>query len=340
MSPDDAAPPATTAAGEHRDELAASSGSGARLQADDGTLDGRRWTRRRFLGYGLVGLIGAAFAGFELVEHGVLPGKQTLEGLDGACSVSSPALTFATAGPSRSGRFFSVARNRSVGYTVAYPPGHGPGSALPLAISLHGFGGSHTSGLGDVPLSQALAAQEHGRSLPPMALVSVDGGGLYWNPHPGDDPMAMIIHELIPMCQRLGLGSSPHKIGVIGISMGGYGALLLAEKNPGLIAAVAAISPAIWTTYAEARTANAGAFASAADFSSDDVVTHASALTGIPVRIASGTDDPFHPGVLALERTLPKSAIVEITSGCHDDAFFTSQQHASLTFLGEHIAQA
>ena len=122
--------------------------------------------------------------------------------------------------------------------------------------------------------------------------------------------------------------------------MGGYGALLLAEKNPELVDVVAAISPAVWTSYAQARAANAGAFASAADFASDDIVTHASALTGIPVRIASGTDDPFHPGVVVLERALPKSALVEITSGCHDGTFFSSQQHASLAFLGEHLAGA
>jgi pimeloyl-ACP methyl ester carboxylesterase len=248
-------------------------GAGTDLTQDLHTPDGRRWTRRRVLACGIGGFIGAAFTGFELVEHGVLPGKQTLDELDGACSVSGPALTFAPAGPSRSGRFFSVARNRTVGYTIAYPPGHGLGSALPLAISLHGFGGNHTSGLGGVTLSRALGARENGRSLPPMALVSVDGGGLYWNQHPGDDPMGMIIHELIPMCQRLGLGTSAHGLGAIGISMGGYGALLLAEKNPRLIAAVTAISPAVWTTYAEARAANAGAFASAADFASDDIVT-------------------------------------------------------------------
>jgi pimeloyl-ACP methyl ester carboxylesterase len=317
MSPGDGAPPATT--------------------ADDGVPGARRWTRRRVLACGIGGFIGAAFAGFELIEHGVLPGKQTLDAFDGACSVSSPSLTFPPAGPSRSGQFFSAARNRMVGYTIAYPPGHRPGSALPLAISLHGFGGNHASGLGGVSLSQALAARERGRALPPMALVSVDGGGLYWNPHPGDDPMAMIVHELIPMCQRLGLGGSPHAIGAIGISMGGYGALLLAEKNPGLIAAVAAISPAVWTTYAQARAANGGAFASAADFAGDDVVAHTSMLTGIPVRIASGMDDPFHPGVLALERALPKSAVVEITPGCHDDAFSSSQQHASLAFLAAHL---
>ena len=82
----------------------------------------------------------------------------------------------------------------------------------------------------------------------------------------------------------------------MGISMGGYGALLLAEKYPDLISAVAAISPAIWTSYAQARAANAGAYASAADFAADDVVTHAAALARVPVRVAAGLADPFHPG--------------------------------------------
>jgi len=297
-----------------------------------------RWTRRRVLACTAGAFIGAAFAGFELVEHGVLPGKGRLDELDGACSVSGPALTFAPEGPSRSGRFFSAARNRVVGYTIAYPPGHGPGSVLPLAVSLHGFGGNHTSGLGGVDLSQALAARADGRPLPAMALVAVDGGGGYWNQHPGDDPMAMIVHELVPMCRRLGLGRSPHGIGAIGISMGGYGALLLAEKNPDLISAVAAIGPAVWTSYAAARSANAGAFASAADFAGDDIITHVSALSGIPVRIASGSDDPFHPGVVALSKVLPRTATVDITAGCHDGHFFASQQHASLAFVGAHLS--
>lgn len=341
MTRDDRPPSVTMAeldqGGELTDDDGEGSGNPAQLSSAPG---GRHWTRRRVLAAGIGGFVGAVLAGFELVEHGVLPGKETLNELDGACSASSPRLTFAAPGPATSGKFFSAARNRTVGYTIAYPPRHVPGTALPLVISLHAFGGNHTSGLGDVPLSQALAGRQAGRALPPMALVSVDGGGLYWNPHPGDDPLAMIVHELIPMCQRLGLGKSPHTIGTIGISMGGYGALLLAEKNPHLIAAVAAISPAVWTTYTEARAANAGAFVSARDFARDDIVTHASTLSGIPVRVASGTDDPFRPGVLALQHALPSSAIVDIASGCHDDAFFASQQHAALAFLGGHLALA
>jgi fermentation-respiration switch protein FrsA (DUF1100 family) len=296
------------------------------------------WTRRRLLACGLGGLAGAAAAGYELVDHGVLPGKGLLDRLEGDCSAAIPPETFRTPGPTRSGTFYSRARGRAVGYSIAYPPGFAPGSRLPLAVFLHGFGGNHTSGLGGVSLAQALAGAVHGRRLAPMALVAADGGGLYWNPHPGDDPMAMVADELIPMCHRLGLGSGADRTGAIGISMGGYGALLLAERNQGLLAAVAAISPAVWTTYAAARSVNAGAFASAADFARDDVITHARALAGTPVRIASGLSDPFHPGVEALARVLPHSASVTFAAGCHDGSFFTSQQYASLAFLGAHLA--
>ena len=194
--------------------------------------------------------------------------------------------------------------------------------------------------MGGVSLSRALAGRRNGRALAPMALVSVDGGGLYWNPHPGDDPMAMIVNELIPMCQRLGLGRPPDRIGAIGISMGGYGALLLAEKHHQLIAAVAAISPAVWTTYAQARAANAGAFASAADFASDDVITHARRWPAC--RSASPPGTPTHStpaSSCSLTRSRgPRSST--ITDGCHDQSFFASQQQASLAFLGTHLARA
>jgi pimeloyl-ACP methyl ester carboxylesterase len=298
----------------------------------------RGWTRRRLLASGLGGAVCVAFAGVELVDRGVLPGKQKLDELDGACSVSTPAETLGRLGPSRSGSFFSNARNQAVGYTIAYPPGHQPGSRLPLVIALHGYLATHATALEGVTLAEALAERVDGRPLPAMALVAADGGVGYWNPHPGDDPMGMLVDELLPMCQRLGLGRRPGSVGTIGISMGGYGSLLLAEKHPDLIAGVGAISPAVWTSYAQAHAADAGAFASAATFAENDVVTHAGALRGTPVRVASGRDDPFHPGVEALARTLPGAAVVDITKGCHDGQFFSSQRTASLAFVGAHVA--
>ena len=124
----------------------------------------------------------------------------------------------------------------------------------------------------------------------------------------------------------------------MGISMGGYGALMLAEKHPEMFAAVAAISPAIWTSYDEAQAANAGAFASEATFREFDAVTHVGPLAGKPVRVASGNDDPFHPGVVGLSQVLPRPGTVTFSDGCHTDPFFTSQEPPSLQFLGVHIS--
>ena len=309
---------------------------------DAGGAASRQAPRRRFLRYALGGVVVAAAAGtagFELVSHGVLPGKSELDQLDGACAVPAADLAgYAPPGPQYSGTFYSAARQTSVGYTIAYPPGRRRGDRLPLVIALHGFGGNHTDALSGLSPAQAVALKPGGTPLPPMALVTADGGGGYWNPHPGDNPQAMLVDELIPLCQRAGLGAGTGTIGVLGISMGGYGAILLAEKYPRLIRAVAAISPAIWTSYAEAKAANEGAYASAADFAHDDAVTHAAALAKTPIRVASGSDDPFYPGVQALARALPKSAEVYFGGGCHSDSFFSSQEPASVAFLARHLA--
>jgi pimeloyl-ACP methyl ester carboxylesterase len=203
---------------------------------------------------------------------------------------------------------------------------------------LHGFGGNHNDSLVGMSPAQALALRVDGHDLAPMAMVTVDGGGGYWNPHPGDDPMGMVIDELIPMCQARGLGRSPQKIGMMGISMGGYGAVLLAEKYPHLIASVAAIAPAVWTSYTEARLANAGAYASSEAFTANNAITHANALAGKPVRVASADDDPFHPGVEALARAMTPSSAVQFYPGCHSGPFFLSQEPPSLAFLSQHLS--
>jgi enterochelin esterase-like enzyme len=314
--------------------------AGDQREQEGGTA--RRPTRRQALTFGLGGavVLAAGATGAKLVTDGVLPGRSLLDQLDGACSVASPPLEHARPGPSYSGRFYSRARGRTVGYTIAYPPGHQPSDELPLVVMLHGYGGNHTNALSGMTPAQAVALRVGGRPLAPTALVTVDGGGGYWNPHPGDNPMAMVIDELIPRCQRLGLGRSPRRIGTMGISMGGYGALLLAERYPDLIAAVAAISPAIWTSYAQARAANAGAYASAADFAACDAVTHAAALAGRPVRVAAGYDDPFYPGVQALARALPAGAVVDLAPGCHTSPFFIEQEPPSLAFLAGHLSAA
>ncbi len=313
--------------------------------ADVGADGGRprSWTRRRVLGWtagGLGAVAAVGVTGLELIVHDVIPGHQALNQLDGACSVGKPSVTLSPAGTSVSGQFQSVARDRVVGYTIGYPPGHTIGSRLPLVVALHAYGGDHTRVFSGLSLPQALAMRVSGMPLPAMAMVAADGGNGYWHPRPGDDPLGMIVNEVIPRCQNLGLGVPPNPIGVMGISMGGYGALLLAEKHPALIRAVAAISPAVWTSYGQASSANRSAFASTEEFSANDVFRYAQSLSDVAVRIASGTSDPFHLDVVALAKVVPGSPVLDFSRGCHTDPFFAAAQPPSLAFLGEHLSPA
>jgi pimeloyl-ACP methyl ester carboxylesterase len=287
-----------------------------------------------------VGVVaGASIGVLELVDHGVLPGKYALDQLIGACSVPAPSLSFAPLGPTVSGQFHSHFRQRTVKYTIGYPPGTHQGDEMSLIVMLHGYGGNHRNALVGMTPAQAVALKTTNSSPGvPCALVTVDGGNGYWNPHPNDDPMQMVVNELIPHCRVLGLGRAPRRIGLMGISMGAYGALAIAERNPGLASAVAAISPAIWTSYDQARQANSGAFASASAFDDGNVIAHVNSLNDVAVRVASSQDDPFLPGVETFTKVLPSGATVVISSGCHSDSFFLEQEPPSLQFLARHLA--
>lgn len=297
-------------------------------------------SRRRLLTWSLASIgsvIALGATGVELVDHGVLPGKSVLDELAGACDVDTTKFVTSGVGELFSGSFFSRARRCEVGYSVGYPPGHGRGSELPLVVMLHGEGGSHLGALFGMSPATAVSLIVDGSPLRPMALVTVDGGRGYWHPHPTDDPMGMVVDELIPMLQGWGLGRHPHTISTMGISMGGYGAILFAELHPELFSSVAAISPAIWTSYAQAVAVNPAAYDSAAQFERYDAVTHAASIRTTPVRIASGFSDPFHPGVVALTDRLGDDATVEFIGGCHTGPFFRLEEPPSLRFLSAQV---
>jgi dipeptidyl aminopeptidase/acylaminoacyl peptidase len=67
----------------------------------------------------------------------------------------------------------------------------------------------------------------------PLALASADGRGSSWRPAAHDDPFAMLLEELQPLLAGLGLRTRADTVGVLGWSMGGAGALRLAEAALG-----------------------------------------------------------------------------------------------------------
>ena len=68
----------------------------------------------------------------------------------------------------------------------------------------------------------------------------------------------------------------------MGQSMGGYGALLAAERDPARYRAVAVAGPAIFPSYDDERRSVGDAFDSPADFARYDVLAHAARCAGGP----------------------------------------------------------
>ena len=176
------------------------------------------------------------------------------------------------------GSFVSAARGGvATNWAIARPPGQT--ATLRPIIALHGKGQNAASVMAggvEQGLAQAVAA-----GIPPVAVVAVDGGGGYWHDRAsGEDSGAMVLNELIPMLASQGLDTS--RIGFLGWSMGGYGALLLgARLGAARTAAICAVSPALWTS--SGATAP-GAFDGADDYAANSV-WGLPALNSIPIRM-------------------------------------------------------
>jgi hypothetical protein len=286
--------------------------------------------------------VASAGAGYELVQDGTLPGKYQLAELTGACGSPPPA----PAGPLPSQRvvsFFSAYRRRRVHMVTLIPAQAAARAGLRVVIALHGADSDALSMADQVRPAMASAR------VPGLAVICVDGGNTYWHRRAdGDDPIGMILYEILPRARAAGMATS--QIGIAGESMGGYGALLLAERlaapgpvptAPPSVAGVAALSPAIFGSYADARAADSAAFDGQADFSRNDVLTGIRALRGVPAWIACGSDDPFESEAAAFRRRL--AAVTGhgvpggILPGCHDDAFWERNLPAALRFLGAHL---
>jgi pimeloyl-ACP methyl ester carboxylesterase len=208
---------------------------------------------------------------------------------------------------------------------VAYVlPGRGSDADAAVALGLGGF--------------LAAYVRAGGR---PFALAVMDAGESYFHPRAsradrsGEDRLAVATVDL-PRTVRDVLGAQRLREALMGFSMGGYGALLAAEREPARYRAVAVAGPAIFPSYEDERRSVGDAFDSAADFARYDVLSHAGALRGRPVRIWAGQRDPFLPGVRAFAHACP-TADVHVEPGCHDDGFWRASAASLIEFAGAHL---
>jgi len=233
------------------------------------------------------------------------------------CSAKHDPITY--------GGFDSKAMNRRIGWGL-FRPVPGP---LPLLLVLHGKGGNHEAGFRDLRLDRFLRA-----SGQRFAVATVDGGDdSYYHPRrSGISPQRMILDELLPALSEQQVLVDSFAVG--GWSMGGYGALLLAELlGPKRIRAVAVDSPALFLS---AGATPAGAFDDAEDFHRHDVLRFTSLLKHIPVRVTCGTADPFLSGARRLVQLDP-AVQHDFRPGGHDMDFWRGSMPKQLAFVGAHL---
>lgn len=295
----------------------------------------RRLSRRVVLsGAGLVAVAtGAVAVG---VNEGVVPGRSWLHrhlGPDG----EDGTVPRVAAGHVVSGSFISGARlGHRCGWTIAFPPGQG--RDLPVAVVLHGRGNDHSSAFNRNYLGLdrflTVAVSQGAR---PFALASVDGGETYWHARDsGEDAGAMVLDEFVPLLAAHGLDVG--RLGLMGWSMGGYGALRLAEQlGPNRVVGVAAVSPAVWHEFSESAP---GAFDDAADFADATILGRQRSLDGIPVRVDCGEGDPFYSATRDYVRGFHSRPAGAFEPGDHDVGYWRRMAPHQIRFLARAFASA
>jgi enterochelin esterase-like enzyme len=288
-------------------------------------------SRRWFLtgaGVAAVAVAGGGYAIWQSPSPGASPGSTGRS----SARLREPSVT--------NRAFRSKILGASVGYSLAVPAGHRLGDELPVVFMLPGRGGTAAGCMAGTRMPTFVADAIRSGDVPPFALAAVDGGESYWHPRTsGEDRMSMLMQEFVPMCaDRWMLGETRAGRAIMGWSMGGYGAILMAERYPQDFRAVAAASPAIWTSYDAMMLGPGDAFDSAVQFATYDVIVHADALAPTAVRVDCGLQDGFYPYVHAFVRSLPSPPAGVFIAGGHDGAFWLKVGPGQARFLGSQFA--
>ncbi|MBO1753932.1 alpha/beta hydrolase family protein [Allobranchiibius sp. CTAmp26] len=274
-----------------------------------------RFTRRGLLGGAAV----AALAGCSSAATGPAPTSRVVGSGAGRTSFALQ------------GRFTSTYLKATPTYQIVLPSTLTSIASASVAIGLHGRGGSHRAIIG----LQAQGAVDSASvaSGRPLALVTVDCGesNYFHRRADGTDAGAMVMQELLPHLAKRGMSTG--RVGLYGLSMGGYGAMLLATRFPTQVHAVAAASPAIWLSAGQTP---AGAFDDAADFDRNTIFRRIPALERVPLRIDCGDSDPFVAATHTLRNRLKPSPAGGFAPGAHDNSFWAAHLPAALTFLAQH----
>lgn len=285
----------------------------------------------------LIAGVGVAALGagtLAAVEAGVLPGRNQLHsflGLNNEPAAAGPPST----GTMVSGEFSSQWMKDPTGWAINYPPGTEPGDPLPVLVALHGYNSNHEVLFDNGLNLDFFQAEEIKNGAAPFAIASVDGSNIYWHRRrSGFDPARMVREEFLPLLTERGLSTA--KIGLFGISVGGFGAILLARTlGPERVAAVVTDSGAFWVEYGDAP---AIAFDDEADFLEHTPFGRQHELDGIAVRIDCGLGDDYYLATRAFVDGFETPPTSSFEPGAHEFTYWQRMAPAQMRFVAEHLS--
>jgi enterochelin esterase family protein len=259
----------------------------------------------------------------------------------------------------RSSTFASAALRREVTYVIDLPTSYNsaPSRKYPVVYALHGlFEGSgfwERRGLAAI-LAQLRAAG----SVPEFLVVAVDGGNSFFVNAPGGRYEDLVTHDLMAHVEAT-YRVVPGRAGraLLGISMGGYGALHIAFDQPALVTAVATHSAMLLEVIPSAEQgARRGQMAAfhqvfgdpidAALWAANDPLALARRLdakAAPALFLDCGAEDRYGlaSGHRALDRILDGRGVshaFELPPGDHGYEYVRTRLEKSLRFLGETLA--
>ena len=184
--------------------------------------------------------------------------------------------------------------------------------------------------------------------LPPavVACASTPTCGGFYMDYPGGPRWETLLADELPrrlagQYSLMGKDSLAGKAALIGFSMGGYGALLLARESHRKslkdtdVAAAAAGSPALFTSY---KSSAAGAFDDATDFARYGDLSDNPDVGSTPLHVACGRDDSFTEATKRYRSSVSPTPAGDIDKGCHTEGYWRSLATRQLAFLGDHLA--
>ncbi|HWI90951.1 MAG TPA: alpha/beta hydrolase-fold protein [Flavisolibacter sp.] len=144
----------------------------------------------------------------------------------------------------------STALNRPVKYTIYLPADYETSErTYPVVYLLHGYTDNHTGWLQFGEINRLADAAIADGTIPPMIIVMPNGdSSWYINSYDGKEKYEdFFIDEFMPTIEKTYRIKADRRYrGIAGLSMGGYGTLILSLKHPELFSAAAPLSAAVF----------------------------------------------------------------------------------------------